>query len=108
MPGAILLVIGALPFLFLVSEPSRFLAGQPSADERTEPAALAAELERLRDRVRTLEAQLAGVRGNPVMGLGEHMRLVSTGDGEMLLRFSGLDVKVVNQTGVVLDTSRRQ
>jgi hypothetical protein len=105
LPGLVLLLLGGIPLFTHLSEPSRFIAGQPDAGADQVP--LEAQIERLRERVAVLEAELAAVRGNGVLALDGHVELISSGNDQTVVRFKGVDLQVVNSDGVVLDTGTR-
>lgn len=96
LPGLLLLLLAGLPFVFVLSEPNRFLAGRPAADEVLHGASVEAEVQRLRGRVERLEARLTAVAANPVLDLGGHIRLIPAGDGPATLQFEGVELEVVN------------
>lgn len=106
LPGLVLLILAGLPLLVLILAPARF-SGWQRVETGTESAALRADIARLRQRVDRLETRLARVRANPVLGLENHLSVVSDGDGVATLRFSGLDLQVINAEGMVLDTTER-
>lgn len=105
LPGLVLLLLGGIPLLTHLSDPSRFIAGQPDAG--AEQVSLEAQVERLRERVAVLEAELAAVRGNGALALDGHVELISSGKDQTVVRFKGVDLQVVNSDGAVLDTGAR-
>lgn len=95
VPGLLLLLLAGLPFVFVLSQPSRFIAGRPAAGEGVHGASVEAQVQQLRGRVERLEARLTAVAANPVLDLGGHIRLIPDGDGPATLQFEGVELEVV-------------
>jgi len=98
LPGAILLAIGAAPLVGQVNIPNVFQAGETAraAQVNENFSVLKDAVVALQAQVLALQTQLAGVSNNTVMDLDGRVELVTDARGYLTVRFTGVNVQVVN------------
>jgi hypothetical protein len=98
LPGAILLAIGAAPLVGQVVIPHSFQAGETAraAQVNENFSVLKDAVVALQAQVLALQTQLAAVSNNTVMDLDGRVELVTDARGYLTVRFTGVNVQVVN------------
>lgn len=101
IPGALLLALGSLPLVGQVTIPHTFVAGDKASAAQVNANfnALKDAVEALQIRVQELEEDLQAVAQSDVLGLEGRVALVTDNNGYQTVRFTGVNVQVINGSG---------